>query len=65
MKTTHINSLVTVSQILQRTTTLLHMIHPVTSMDCGCSLEFPIIKVLSHEMQANNTHIKINPKHTP
>ncbi len=52
------------SQVLQRTTTLLHMIHCVTSMDYCNFSEFPIIWALSHEMQSNNTLIQINPKHT-
>ncbi len=55
----------TASQVLQKTTTLLHMIHLVISIDCGCFSKFPTIRVLSHEMQADNTHIQINPKHTP
>jgi hypothetical protein len=46
-KTTHFNSLVTASQVLQRTTTPFHMIHLVNSTDYGYSSEFPIIKVLS------------------
>jgi len=50
--------------ILQKTTTFLHMIHLVTLMDCCNFSEFPTIRVLFHEMQANNTHIQINPKHT-
>jgi hypothetical protein len=37
------------------------MIDPVISMDCCSSSEFPKIKVLSLEMQANKTHIQINP----
>jgi hypothetical protein len=56
-KTTHFNFPMTTSQVLQRTTTPLHMIHPVNSTNYGCFSEFPVIKVLSHEMQANNTHI--------
>jgi hypothetical protein len=63
-KITHINSSVTTSQVLHKTTTLFHIIHFVTLMDCCCFLEFPTIKVFSHEMQANNIHIQINPKHT-
>jgi hypothetical protein len=37
------------------------MIDPVISMDYCSSLEFPKIKILSLEMQANKTHIQINP----
>jgi hypothetical protein len=48
-KITHINSPMTASQVLQKPITLLHMIHPVTSMDGGYSLEFPMIRILFHE----------------
>jgi hypothetical protein len=55
-KTTHFNSPLIASQVLQRTTTPLHMIHLVNSIDYGCFLKFPVIKVLSHEMQATFTY---------
>ncbi len=50
-----------VSKVLQRTTILLCMIDPVTSMDYWSFLEFPKSKVLFQKMQANKTHIQINP----
>jgi hypothetical protein len=51
----------TASKVLQITTILLRMIDPVTPMDYCSSSEFPKIKVLFHEMQANKTQVQVNP----
>jgi hypothetical protein len=47
------------SQVLQRTTTFFHMIHPITSMNWCSSLEFAIIWLFSHE-NAIQQHLHTN-----